>query len=419
MGTIAELKPDLKNARKHSRRNIDMLVDSLHEVGAARSIVIDEEDMILAGHGVIEAAGLAGIERMRVIEADGNEIIAVRRSGLSETQKRKLSLYDNRVAELADWDPEILAGLVADDEDLLAGVFSADELVELLKNQGNNQGEPPAPQIDKAEELREKWGVLKGQLWEIPSKTVDGSHRILCGDSTSEADVARLTAHQKVGVVFTDPPYGIQYDSASTGRTKQKWTPVVGDEHEGEALQAFYQTVLRIAVSTLKPNGVLYVCCASTKAHHLIAAAEHLGIHYAVPLVWVKQSFSLTWDRYRPQHEIIFYGGPGSMPTGKLSRWYGPKNETTVWQVDTDPHGDYQHPTQKPTELARRALRNSSVKGELALDLFLGSGCTMAAAEQLGRVCYGCDIEPKYVAVTLERLADMGLEPRLTVRRVG
>ena len=159
MGTIAELTADPKNARKHNPRNIGMLVDSLHEVGAARSIVIDENNMILAGHGVIEAAAEAGIERLRVIEADGNEIIAVRRSGLSETQKRKLSLYDNRVAELADWNAEMLAGLIAEDEDLLAGMFSADELAELLNNDGDNQGEPPEPQIDRAEELREKWGV--------------------------------------------------------------------------------------------------------------------------------------------------------------------------------------------------------------------------------------------------------------------
>ena len=128
--TIAQLKPDPRNARKHNPRNIGMIVNALQQVGAARSIVIDEDDVVLAGNGVIEAAAEAGIERLRVIEADGEEIIAVRRSGLTAEQKQKLALYDNRTAELADWDADVLAGI---GEDLdLGELFYDGELAEVL-----------------------------------------------------------------------------------------------------------------------------------------------------------------------------------------------------------------------------------------------------------------------------------------------
>lgn len=121
---ISQLIPDPKNARRHNPRNVGMLVDALHEVGAARSIVIDEDNVVLAGNATIEAAAQAGIERVRVVEADGNEIIAVRRSGLSKREKKRLALFDNRVAELAEWEPDVLT----DDKDLLAGLFSDNEL---------------------------------------------------------------------------------------------------------------------------------------------------------------------------------------------------------------------------------------------------------------------------------------------------
>jgi ParB-like chromosome segregation protein Spo0J len=164
--TIALLKPDKKNRRKHNERNIGMIVNSLQQVGASRSIVIDENNNILAGNGTVEAAQLAGIERMRIVDADGEEIIAVRRTGLSDEQKRKLALYDNRAAELADWNLEqmledINAGL---DFDGMFGKAELDELLKGLRPAGDGDAEP---QIDKAEELNEKWKVKTGDLFGI------------------------------------------------------------------------------------------------------------------------------------------------------------------------------------------------------------------------------------------------------------
>lgn len=132
--TLADLTPDPRNARKHNPRNVGMLEKSLNEVGAARSIVIDENGVVLAGNATIEAAGRAGIERVQVVDADGETIVAVRRTGLTQTQKTRLALYDNRTAELADWDAEVIASLVAEDEKVLDGLFDNNELLAVLDN---------------------------------------------------------------------------------------------------------------------------------------------------------------------------------------------------------------------------------------------------------------------------------------------
>jgi len=155
---IGQLTPDSKNSRRHNSRNIGMITDSLHEVGAARSIVIDEDGKILAGHGVVEAAADAGIERVQVVDADGETIIAVRRTGLTEEQKRKLALYDNRTSDLSDWDAEVLADLheIMD----LSNLWTDNELAELIPGDWLEK-EDPGAQIDKAAELQEKCAAIR------------------------------------------------------------------------------------------------------------------------------------------------------------------------------------------------------------------------------------------------------------------
>lgn len=154
---LSDLTPDPNNARRHSPRNVGMLVDSLHAVGAARSIVIDEHGLVLAGNATIDAAAQAGIERVRVVEADGNEIIAVRRCGLTNEQKTKLALYDNRTADLAGWDADVLCGIVEQDATALDGLFRQDELAALLASMQNPL---PAPGDAQVSQVPEIWSVI-------------------------------------------------------------------------------------------------------------------------------------------------------------------------------------------------------------------------------------------------------------------
>lgn len=439
MGTIAELKPDPKNARKHSRRNIDMLADSLRQVGAARSIVIDEEDVILAGHGVIEAARLAGIDRMRVIEADGNEIIAVRRSGLTERQKRKLSLYDNRVAELADWAPEKLADLIHEDEHLLAGMFSADELSDLLKDLEENQGEPPDAQIDKAEELCETWGAARGQVWEIPSRTARGCHRVMCGDSTVAEDVERLMKGSMAAVAVTSPPYGVgkSYETKGIGPWFDTVRPAIrllcksakivvwniGDLYCTGS--QFIEPTMAYSISMFMEQGYrpLWIRIWLKPGANFGVGPYHLASNKPVQQYEYAAAFGQAVDALVILQEDVpdvsdfewmmaFAGGKHRFVRRLGKRERKDWGYAGVWRMNTVP-ANKEHPAMFPIELPTRAIKMHSGKMEIALDPFLGSGTTITAAEVTGRIGYGMEIQPKYVAVSLQRLADMGLKPSL------
>lgn len=259
---IKDLKPDSANARRHNSRNVGMIVNSLQAVGAGRSIVIDENDTILAGNATVEAAGLAGIEKVQVVEADRETIIAVRRRGLTPEQKVKLGLFDNRTAELADWDPEVLkldldAGLD------LSDLFRDEELIDLGAMTADVP-EDPGAQLDKAEELQQKWQVQRGQIWEIPSKSVQGAvHRLMCGDSTKAEDVARLMQGERTTLCFMDPPYNVSYSGANAWDSKTDvgaLGPIANDSMSDGDYEVFTGSVVECLRSVMPPGAAYYIC---------------------------------------------------------------------------------------------------------------------------------------------------------------
>ena len=413
--SIADLKPDPKNRRKHNPRNIGVIRDALGQVGAARSIVIDEDNVVLAGNGVIEAAADAGIERVQVVDADGETIIAVRRTGLSEDAKRKLALYDNRTAELAEWDT---AQLVADLEEGLdfEGVFREDELQAILEQAADDllkgNAEPPEAQPDRAEELRGKWQTERGQVWEVPSATVPGKcHRLMCGDSTSAEDVERLMAGEKADMVFTDPPYNV----ASEGRNYAADAPTQRKTYEAlknaEWDKDFDITAAFPALEQMMAADCACYVCTSQWLVHTVWEWMWKWSKFCSYCVWCKPNPapSLAKRHWTWATEMIAYAVRGK----HVANFPAEGHALNWWEV-TSPSHTTDHPTEKPITIPTRAIEFSSNRGAIVGDLFVGSGTTLVAAEQLGRLCYGMEIEPKYVAVALQRLADMGLEPRLT-----
>jgi len=382
---IGQLTPDPKNARRHNPRNIGMIVDSLQKVGAARSIVIDEDNIILAGNGVIEAAAEAGIESVRIIEASGNEIIAVRRRGLTEEQKTLLKYYDNRTGELADWDAaQIVADLEADVD--LSGLWSDEEIAELVAGVMEEPPEDPGPQMDKAEELREKWAVERGQVWEIPSKTVaDKSHKVMCGDSTSEEDVVRLGIIE-IMPLFTDPPYGIGYDP--------RWLDDVGTHRQA----------LSSRDTLANDDGTLDLAVVWRHEHRMVWGFPYL--YDPAASGWV------VWDK-QPGVESRGIVTPIEMASTTMRKGFDMVRVMWVGYYRGKGEDKQPHPTQKPIGVYKPFIEAWTKKGDVLADYFVGSGPVHIAAEQTGRICYGMEIEPKYVAVTLQRLADMGLEPKL------
>jgi hypothetical protein len=205
MATLSDLKQDHKNARKRTETSASLLKESLQRYGPARSIVIDEDDRILAGNGTVEAALGLGIEGLRVIDANPDEIIAVRRTGLTEDQKVGLALADNRTADLAEWDAEMLHRL--SEEHDIAPWFEDDDVEALLEQVEQLEPEEGNTDPDETPEPPEDPITKPGDLWIL------GNHRLLCGDSTNIQHVERLMDGKKADMVFTDPPYGVSYDS--------------------------------------------------------------------------------------------------------------------------------------------------------------------------------------------------------------
>lgn len=367
---IGQLTPDARNARKHNPRNIGMIADALQEVGAARSIVIDEHGNILAGNGTIDAAAQAGIERLRVIDTDGDEIIAVRRSGLSAKQKKRLALFDNRTAETAEWDVDVLAEFSSDK--LLEGMFYTDELDAILatldKPTGGGGDEFDTTPADGPTRCQ------PGDLWQL------GEHRLLCGDSTKVEDVARLMGGEGVQVIVTDPPYGINYNRHLPDPKHKNIQNDTAPDPTG--------------LLALLPSAEAMYVWSRWDVLHTWVDAMPLPVRNVI--VWDKQSNGMgdLTTTYAPSWEAcIFASQSGHKLRGGRER--------DVWAATRPSTED--HLTPKPVGLLARCIEKSSDRGNTVWDGFLGSGTTLIAAERTGRKCYGMEIEPKYCDVILRR----------------
>ena len=385
--TLKDLHQDPKNARAHNPRNVGMISSALHEVGAARSIVIDEDGRILAGNATVEAAADAGIERVQIVDADGETLVAVRRKGLTEEQKTRLALYDNRTAELAEWDNEVLAALKEEGVPM-EGLFSEDELREILGSEPT--AEDPGPQIDKAAELQEKWGTALGQMWEL------GEHRLVCGDCTDAAVVERVMGGEKAGAVVTDPPYGINREG------------IENDDPEG--LRALFDGCLAV----MPVDNAVVIAFQSPRLFPVwLDATRAAGLKFE-RMLWMYDENDQTkpWHYWLLCSQAILVSSVGNPIWGKCEAHH---DTYTIglsrrWRAGGDGN-QFAHVSVKPSGLVADLCSHAH---GIVYDPFLGSGTTLIACERLGRKCRACEIEPKYVAVTLERWASLtGKTPRL------
>ena len=373
---IRDLVPDPENRRRHNPRNLGMVVDALQQVGAARSIVIDEDNVILAGNGVTEAAAEAGITKVRVIDAAGDELIAVRRTGLSDEQKRRLAMYDNRAAELAEWNPDQLA------EDLAAGLdltpwFSEDELARLVKADGTEGlTDPDAVPDERATD------IVLGDLFAL------GKHRLICGDSTDPLVVGRVLSGVQPHLMVTDPPYGVKYDPAWRGATSRNGKVLNDDRADWRDAYVLF------------PGDVAYVWHASLFGHVFAESLIESGFELRSQIIWAKTRLQLSRGHYHWQHEPCFY----VVRKGATGHWAGDRKQTTLWQIDhKEDQAKTKHGTQKPVECMRRPIENNSSPGQAVYEPFSGSGTTIIAAEQTGRACYAIELNPSYVQVAIDR----------------
>jgi len=377
----SQLKSDHKNARKRTDRSASLIAESLKQFGAARSIVIDEDNRILAGNGTIEGAKAAGIENVRVIETDGTEIIAVKRTGLSENEKIGLALADNRTSDLSDWDKDMLQQL--SEEHDVAPWFDADDLAAIL----GEVEQLPAEGLTDADDVPEapEEPITKpGDLWIL------GDHRLLCGDSTDVLAVERLMAGQKADMVFTDPPYGMNLDTdySKMGDGGKTHKAVIADDEQFDA---------GFLLSTFAYCKEIFLWGADYYVETLRREYPNLGS-------WI------IWDKYSDadRHGLL----DGKFGSAFETCWSKTQHKRELARVlvttNYTARGDETrvHPTQKPVALAEWFFDRWGKAGDLVVDLYGGSGSTLIACEKTSRQCRMMEMEPKYCDVIVKRWED-------------
>ena len=380
MTSIKDLKSDHKNARRRTDRSASLIAESLKRYGAARSIVIDEDGRTLAGNGTVEGAKKAGIDKLRIIEAEGDELIAVRRAGLSEDQKVGLALADNRSSDLSEWDHDMLRQL--SEEHDLTPWFEDDELLaEVLDTiEGNTDPddvpEPPEEPVTKP-----------GDLWVL------GDHRLLCGDSTDTVALERLMAGLNADLWLTDPPYNVNYEGKTSDALK-----IQNDSMKDGEFRQFLHDVYVAANCFLRTGAVFYIWHADSEGYNFRGAANDVGWKVRQCIIWLKSCLVMGRQDYQWKHEPCLYG----WTEGAAHYWGSDRKQTTVLEF-AKPSRNKEHPTMKPVELFEYQMANSSKQGDIVLDSFGGSGTTMIAAERLHRKARLMELDPKYCDVIVKR----------------
>jgi DNA modification methylase len=376
---ISKLKPYENNARTHSEEQVEKIARSIEEFGFINPVLIDSEYGIIAGHGRVLGATKLGM----------TEVPCLFIEDLSEAQKRAYILADNKLALDAGWDEELLKIELEELNNMnfditLTGFNLEDIQIEEPEEIIEDDFEVEVPEEPKAK---------LGDIYQL------GNHRLMCGDSTSIDDVEKLMNGNKADMVFTDPPYGV---SASGGRsqTKEKlgMKAIANDELRNDELTQFLSDF--ISVMQYKEGASIYICYPWATQKEFTEAIQMNDLKIKNCIIWDKKVFGLNgFKGYRPQYEMIYFCCKNDF------EWYGDKSQSNIWYINREIKREEQgnHPTPKPIELISKALKNSSKKEDIVLDVFGGSGSTLIACEQLNRNCYMMELDPKYIDVIIDR----------------
>ena len=382
MVKVSELIPYVNNARTHSQEQVNKLRSSLREFGFVNPVIIDADKNVIAGHGRLMAAKEEGITEVPCVLVDY----------LTEAQKKAYILADNRYAQDAGWDEELLRleieALEGMDFDVSLTGFNEDEISDLFA--GADTSDTQDDDFDLSDALEKAAFVERGDVWVV------GRHRLMCGDATSEEDVATLMDGKKANLIITDPPYNVAFESSDGLSIKN-------DKMENEKFYEFLLSSFKNMAVHLEKGGVAYVFHADTEGLNFRKAFIDAGFHLAGCCIWVKNSLVLGRSDYQWQHEPVLYG---FLQNGKH---YWSKNagrsQTTIWNFDK-PKKNKNHPTSKPLDLLAYPIGNSSQENAIVIDTFGGSGSTLMTCEQTNRICHTMELDEKYASVILRRYVE-------------
>lgn len=407
---LGELRPDPRNARTHPKRQVEQIVQSIRTFGFTNPILSDPQGNLIAGHGRLRAAKEMGLEQVPVIEL----------TGLSEAHKKALRLADNKITLNAGWDTEILKLELADlsipeiDIDLSLTGFSAGEIDVVLAESDDPDDEviPPVPEHPR---------VQTGDIWQL------GEHRVACGDGRDAAFLQRLVSEgEKVDCAFLDPPYNVKINGHANAKGRHREFAMASGEMSENEFRTFLADTLGACAKVSRDGAVHFVCMDWRHMDDVTASVSDVYGALLNICVWNKSNAGMG-SLYRSKHEMIFVYRVGEVAhTNCVELGRHGRNRTNVWDYPSvnSMRGSRRedlllHPTVKPVAMVADAICDVTKQGQLVLDIFLGSGTSLIAAERAGRVFRGVDIDPAYVDVAMTRWSDLtGKEPELVHRDV-
>ncbi len=373
---LKKIKQYENNPRKNDEA-VGPVAESIKEFGFKCPIILDKNNVIIAGHTRYKAAKQLKLKEVPCIVADD----------LTEEQIKAFRLADNKVGEIAEWDFDLL------NMELESISFDMSSFGFNILNEEEKEIEEDEYDLEEKLKNIEESKSKYGDIYQL------GKHRLMCGDSTKIEDVEKLMNGNKVDMVFTDPPYGV---SASGGRSQTKdklgMKAIINDELRNNELTQFLSDF--ISAMQYKEGASIYICYPWATQKEFTEAIQMNGLKIKNCIIWDKKVFGLNgFKGYRPQYEMIYFCCKEDF------EWYGDKSQSNIWQISREIKREEQgnHPTPKPIELICKALKNSSKQEDIVLDVFGGSGSTLIACEQLNRNCYMMELDPKYVDVIIDR----------------
>jgi DNA modification methylase len=379
---ISEITPYANNAKEHPQEQINKIKASIKAFGFNDPIAVDENNVIIEGHGRLIALEQLGFEEVEVIKLEH----------LNDIEKKQYILAHNKITMETGFDLKILEleleAIKVSEGDLSLTGFNLEEIEDINLNLVDHlrSGEIEEDEVPEVDLEREPFSK-SGDLWIL------GKHKLLCGDATSKESLLLLMGNEKGHLIVTDPPYNVNYEGATKDKLK-----ISNDNMSGNEFYYFLLESYSRVYESLEDGGGIYVFHADTEGLNFRKAMTDAGFYFAQCCVWVKNSLVMGRQDYHWQHEPILVG----WKPGKAHKWYSDRKQTTVWNFNRPSRNDI-HPTMKPLNLIAYPIENSSKPGDIVIDLFGGSGSTLMACEETERICRTMEIDPRYVDAIIKR----------------